>query len=154
MVKTLVNSLRIFICAALTVQLMGCGTLMYPERRGQRGGRLDVGVTVLDAIGLLFFIIPGVIAFCVDFSNGTIYLPERGVYLSSLDLKNIRVVKFDPKHTSMAGSERIIKDETGYAVKLDQENIKISKLKSVDEMLVQFAQVLSTTRDNRVAFNR
>ena len=154
MIKTLVNSLRIFICAALTVQLMGCGTLMYPERRGQRGGRLDVGVTVLDAIGLLFFIIPGVIAFCVDFSNGTIYLPERGVHLSSLDLKNFRIVKFDPKHTNMAGIERIIKDETGYEVKLDQDNIKISKLKSVDEMLVAFAQVSSTMRDNRIALNR
>ena len=32
-------------------------------------------MAVLDGIGLLFFIIPGVIAFAVDFSNGTIYLP-------------------------------------------------------------------------------
>ena len=154
MIKTLVNTLRIFICAVLTVQLMGCGTLMYPERRGQRAGRLDVGVTVLDAIGLLFFIIPGVIAFCVDFSNGTIYLPERGVHLSSRDLKNIRVVKFDPKHTSIASIERIINNETGLEVKLDQDNIKISKLKSLADMEVQFAQVSSSTRDNRIALNR
>ena len=32
-------------------------------------------MAVLDGIGLLFFILPGVIAFAVDFSNGTIYLP-------------------------------------------------------------------------------
>jgi len=152
MVKTLVNTMRIFICGVLTVQLMGCGTLMYPERRGQRGGRLDVGVTVLDAIGLLFFIIPGVIAFCIDFSNGTIYLPERGVHLSSLDLKNIRVVRFNPKYTSMASIERIIKDETGYEVKLNGENTKVAKLKSKDDMMEQFAQVSSG--DNRIALNR
>ena len=152
MVKTLVNTMRIFICGVLTVQLMGCGTLMYPERRGQRGGRLDVGVTVLDAVGLLFFIIPGVIAFCVDFSNGTIYLPERGARIS-LDLKNLKLVRFDPKHTSLASIERTIKDETGYEVKLNASNIRVAKLKSLDEMAVQFAQAQSTMRDNRLALN-
>ena len=74
--KILVNTLRLFICAVFTMQLMGCGTLMYPERRGQRGGSMDAGVAILDGIGLLFGIIPGVIAFAVDFSNGTIYLPD------------------------------------------------------------------------------
>src|SRR5271154_6600752 len=101
MVKTLANTLRILVCVVFTMQIMGCGTLMYPERRGQRGGSLDVGVTVLDAIGLLFFIIPGVIAFCVDFGNGTIYLPEHHHQLS-MDLKDFKQVKFDPKHTSLA----------------------------------------------------
>ena len=52
--KMLVNGLRLFVCAAFTMQLMGCGTLLYPERRGQRAGHLDVGVTILDGIGLLF----------------------------------------------------------------------------------------------------
>ena len=74
--KILVNALRLFVCAAFTVQLMGCGTLMYPERKGQRGGRIDVGIVVLDGIGLLFFLVPGIIAYVVDFSNGTIYLPN------------------------------------------------------------------------------
>ncbi len=151
MIKTLVNSLRIFICAALTVQLMGCGTLMYPERRGQRGGSLDVGVTVLDAIGLLFFIIPGVIAFCVDFSNGTIYLPEKGVHLSSLDFKHIRMVKFDPKHTSLARIERIIKDKTGCEVKFDQDNIKLTKLRSLNDVMAQFAMAAAVIQNERIA---
>src|ERR1700679_3171986 len=124
MIKALVNTLRIFVCAVFTMQLMGCGTLMYPERRGQRGGSLDAGVAVLDGIGLLFGIIPGVIAFAVDFSNGTIYLPER-TRIGSLDLKNIKEVKFDPKHTSLASLERIIKDKTGCEVRFDQDNIKL-----------------------------
>ncbi len=53
-----------------------CGYLTYPERQGLRGDRVDGTVAVLDAIGLLFFILPGVIAFAVDFSTGCIYLPE------------------------------------------------------------------------------
>ena len=150
MVKTLGNMLRVFICAVLTLQLVGCGTLMYPERRGQKGGRLDVGVTVLDAVGLLFFIIPGVIAFCVDFGNGTIYLPEHRV-MNSLNIKDFREVKFDPKHTSMAMLERIIKDQTGCSVKLDQDNVKISKLKSVNEMMVQFAKIAPVVKNERIA---
>ena len=75
MVKTLVNSLRIFICTVLIAQLMGCGTILYPERKGQKSGKIDSGVAILDGIGVLFFILPGAIAFVVDFYNGTIYLP-------------------------------------------------------------------------------
>ena len=88
MVKKLVKTLYLLVCAVLIVQLVGCGTIMYPERRGQRGGRIDPGVAVLDGLCLLLFIIPGIIAFAVDFSNGTIYLPGKG--RASLDLKNIR----------------------------------------------------------------
>ena len=51
----------------------GCGTLLYPERRGQIGGHVDTGVAVMDGLWCLVFIIPGVVAFIVDFGNGTIY---------------------------------------------------------------------------------
>ena len=57
---------------------VGCGTILYPERKNQSAGRLDWGVVALDAVGLLFFLVPGVIAFAVDFNNGTIYLPPGG----------------------------------------------------------------------------
>ncbi len=150
MTKTLDNALRLFVCAIFTVQLMGCGTLMYPERRGQRGGSIDAGVAVLDGIGLLFGIIPGVIAFAVDFSNGTIYLPER-TRIGSLDLKNIKEVKFDPKHTSLASIERIIKDKTGCEVRFEQDNVKLSKLKSLNEMMAQFAKADLVTKNDRIA---
>jgi len=144
--KIFVNSLRLSLCAVFTLQLMGCGTLMYPERRGQRGGSLDAGVAVLDGIGLLFGIIPGVIAFAVDFSNGTIYLPSR-THLGFLDLKHIKEVKFDPKHTSLASIEGMIKDNTGCEVKFDQDNIRLSKLKSLNEMKEQFANVERGTNE-------
>jgi len=59
-------------CAFL---LQACGTILYPERKGQIDGRIDVGVALLDGLGLLLFLVPGVIAFAVDFSTGAIYLP-------------------------------------------------------------------------------
>lgn len=55
-----------------------CGTIFYPERRGQDAkGDLDIGVVLLNGVGLLFFLIPGIIAYAVDFSTGAIYLPPE-----------------------------------------------------------------------------
>jgi len=64
--------------ATLLTQLTACGSIFYPDRRGQiqGSGRMDPAIVVLDAIGLLFYIIPGVIAFGVDFATGAIYLPN------------------------------------------------------------------------------
>lgn len=62
--------------AAIAFQT-GCGTIFYPERRGQERGDLDIGIVLLDGIGLLFFLIPGIIAYAVDFSTGAIYLPPE-----------------------------------------------------------------------------
>lgn len=59
-----------------TLNVAACGYLIYPERVGQRGQHVDGTVVALDALGLLFFILPGVIAFAVDLSTGCIYLPE------------------------------------------------------------------------------
>lgn len=64
------------LAATLLIQLSGCGTLFYPERRGQLKGQIDPAIAALDAIGILFFVIPGLIAFAVDFATGAIYLPE------------------------------------------------------------------------------
>ena len=61
---------------ALTSQLAACGTIFYPERRGQISGQIDSGVAILNGIGLLFYLVPGVIAFAVDFATGAIYLPD------------------------------------------------------------------------------
>ena len=150
MVKKLLQTLQVSVCIVLIAQLAGCGTLMYPERRGQRGGRIDAGVAILDGIGLLFFIIPGLIAYAIDFSTGTIYLPGT---MGSLDVKDIKQVKFDSKHYNAATIERIIKRETGYAVKMNQDNIEVCKLKSLDDMMVRFAEVLPGIQNTRIALN-
>jgi hypothetical protein len=59
---------------ALFTQL-GCGTILYPERRGRTSGRIDPAVAVMDGLGCLLFVIPGLVAFAIDFSTGAIYLP-------------------------------------------------------------------------------
>ena len=57
----------------LLSQLTACGSIFFPDRRGQIDGKIDPTVAVLDAIGLLFYVIPGLIAFGVDFATGAIY---------------------------------------------------------------------------------
>lgn len=69
------KSLALVLAGVITTQLAACGTVFYPERKGQISGRIDPVVAIANGIGLLFFIVPGVVAFAVDFSNGTIYLP-------------------------------------------------------------------------------
>lgn len=73
--------------------LSACGTIMYPERKGQIDGKIDPTVAILNGIGLLLFLVPGVIAFAVDFSNGTIYLPgtqTRGRRAETGDVKEVK----------------------------------------------------------------
>ncbi|MCO1333263.1 hypothetical protein MO867_02815 [Microbulbifer sp. OS29] len=57
------------------MNLSACGYFLYPERKGQAGGRVDPAVVILDSAALLFGLIPGLVAFAVDITNGTIYLP-------------------------------------------------------------------------------
>src|SRR5882672_1632245 len=97
MIETMKKALKALFCAVLVLHATACGTLMHPERKGQTQGPIDVGVAILDGIGLLFFIIPGVIAYAVDFSNGTIYLPG-----TSSPRAQLKQIKFDPKHTTLA----------------------------------------------------
>ena len=61
--------------AALLTQITACGTLFYPDRRGQIEGKIDPVIVALDAVGILFYVIPGLIAFGIDFASGAIYLP-------------------------------------------------------------------------------
>lgn len=65
---------------ALTGSLLttpSCGALLFPERQhAPHSEKLDPNILILDGIGLLFFIVPGLVAFGVDFYTGAAYLPE------------------------------------------------------------------------------
>ena len=61
------------LAVTLLSQLTACGSIFYPDRRGQIDGKIDPTIAVLDALGLLFYVIPGLIAFGVDFATGAIY---------------------------------------------------------------------------------
>lgn len=53
---------------------VGCGYILYPERRGNQGGVIDGATMVMDLLWLLAGVIPGVVALIVDFSSGAIYV--------------------------------------------------------------------------------
>ena len=120
------------IILALSFQLVSCGTILYPERRGQMAGRLDVGVVLLDSVGLLFFLIPGIIAFAVDFSSGAIYLPAGST------------ASFNPDDYTVTELENIVRRETGKNFAFNDKRIQVTKLENLEEIPVYFAQFQKT----------
>lgn len=103
------KSLSAILVVFLTSQLAACGTILYPQRRGQAAGEIDPGVAVLDGVGLLFFIVPGVVAFGVDFATGAIYLPHGHTAMEKIPLH-----PQDPDHkVSTADIARAIQQHTG-----------------------------------------
>jgi len=56
---------------------MGCGYLLFPERRGQQGGYIAGGTLVMDCLWLLAAIVPGVVFLIVDFTSGGMYVSGR-----------------------------------------------------------------------------
>lgn len=109
------------LAAALLTQLSACGTLFYPERRGQIEGRIDPLVAGLNAIGILFYVLPGLIAFGVDFATGAIYLPDgQTAQVDPLDLKHVVDAdgNVDP-HKLKA----LIEVQTGHSLPLDDPRL-------------------------------
>jgi hypothetical protein len=117
--------------APFVLGLSGCGTLLYPERQGQEGGRIDATVALLDGFGLLFYVIPGLIALFVDFGSGAIYLP-KGQKKGSL-------IRVEPKPLDPKKIPSIIYEETGIEVDLNDPRWIVKKLNNLDEMEAQFA---------------
>jgi hypothetical protein len=134
MIAKLKNSITKFItllvCSAMLLQLISCGTLLYPERRGQKSGELDLAVVLMDSIGLLFFIIPGVVAFAVDIDTGAIYLPpghSKAKGRRGAAPGEILVIKVDPKSLNPDALSAIVTVKTGYLFRLDDPNLIVKK---------------------------
>ena len=112
----------------------GCGTILYPERRGQRTGVLDTGVVVLDALGLLLFFIPGVIAFAVDFSTGAIYLPLGNETPLSMKgrPRSFQTISLAPSQLSRPQIAEAVSLHTGRDVQLEEGRYHTAKLQNLD----------------------
>ncbi len=123
------QTLQLIASAALTTSLTGCGTILYPERRGQPKGQLDWGVVALDGLGLLLFFIPGVVAFAVDFATGAIYLPPE--YCGQTESTNPDELKVIHTKPSRENIERTIKEQTGSEITLTDERITTRPLKKL-----------------------
>jgi hypothetical protein len=107
-----------------------CGTLLHPERKGQVSGRIDAGIAVLDGIGLLFFVIPGVIAFAVDFSNCTIYLPPGEASLQNVpdDLADMVAFRVDKRELTKPHIEMLVSEHTGRDIDLSSPNVVVTRI--------------------------
>lgn len=125
------RSLLVITLIAFTLQATGCGTIIYPERRGQAAGKIDPQVAILDGLGLVLFIIPGVIAFAVDFATGAIYLPggkRAQVPKAQGPGESVRVVLADPEQMGTEEIQRIVAAETGQAVSLEADTTQRESL--------------------------
>jgi hypothetical protein len=61
----------------LVLPISSCGTLFFQQRPNKpHSDKLDANIMILDGIGLIFWIVPGLVAYIVDFSTGAIYLPN------------------------------------------------------------------------------
>ena len=119
------------VLVSLILQASACGTLMYPERRGQRSGEIDVKVAIFDGIGLIFFIIPGVVAYIVDFGTGAIYLPSGSRNRLKLEGASPVVVKVDPILLQNPGVVReIVSEEMGLPSMVDWSKLQSSEIKA------------------------
>lgn len=118
---------KIIYSALVTTMLVNttaCGVILYPERKGQKSGRIDVGVAVLDGIGLLFFLVPGVIAYAVDFATGTIYLPGgRRADMENLDKDQMQAMHVGKENLTEENIERLIYAETGQQVDVNDAEV-------------------------------
>jgi hypothetical protein len=109
-----------------------CGTLFYPERRGQKEGRIDPVVALLNGIGLLFFLVPGIIAFIVDINSGAIYLPpEEGHPLEPVGF-------LDPAEMTPERIAAVIREHTGAEVTLTEKDLLVMRIEdaeAIDDLL-------------------
>jgi hypothetical protein len=125
--------------------LSSCGTIIYPDRVHQKHrGKLDPAIIILDGIGLFFFIIPGVIAFAVDFSTGAIFLPE------GTDLGDKERTIFDDLSTIHHGEklnqgeiECIVGEHAGVDVDLSRDDVQVVQLDHLNQFWMAHSHLSS-----------
>ncbi len=141
--KGWIKGLSRFLAGVLLFQMLGCGTILYPERKGQTGGKIDPGVAVLDAAGLLLFIIPGVIAFGVDFTTGAIYLPSKTAKASTATGQDgIIVIKVDPADLNLATLEKVLQEQIGENIRLTSDDIQVYRLDEGTSIQAKLAEAV------------
>ena len=87
-----------------------------------------MAIVGLDSIGLIFFILPGLIAFGVDVYSGTIYMQDKH---ASLEWQKIENVKIDPKNINEQTIAAAIKESSGIAINFKDPRLKIYRDKNL-----------------------
>lgn len=128
--------------AGVLLTQSACGTLLHPERKGQTGGRIDPAIAVLDGIGLLFYLVPGIVAFAVDFSNGTIYLPSESARVDSIEerapvytgpLDSLRTVSLEGEIDAQR-LDALIERELGIRDVLANPDLEVRRVEEADHL--------------------
>lgn len=123
------------VAIVFSLQLVSCGYLLYPERRGQTHGRIDPAIAVLDGVGLLLFIVPGIVAFAVDFATGTIYLPgSKRASKTSPKTDKMTVIHVNPSELDISKIEDLVTEHTKYSLRFDQENLRVFEWDGVENL--------------------
>jgi hypothetical protein len=148
--------LAVAVCGCFVFQLAACGTIIYPERRGQTNGEIDPAIAVLDGIGLVFFVVPGLIAFAIDFATGAIYLPAgkkarervdelRDQLDSNIELQGDRlVVHVAPRELTPARIEALLGQVYGWQVRLDRDHLQAYHYSDRTDLPTAFAGLIRT----------
>ena len=121
------------LATSIIVQSVSCGTILYPERIGQPRGPLDPAVVALDTIGLLLFVVPGAIAFAVDFYNGTIYLPPQEYRCQSPDTISPDQwvsLKLEDGIDTREELQEYLQRQTGQTIELQEGSYRVVPLQS------------------------
>ncbi len=123
--------------ALLVAEAAGCGALLHPERIGQPRGDMDWEIVALDALGLILFFVPGVIAFIVDFTTGAIYLPPTG-YSGTEPIpdgaENWRTVTVPRSELHRNGIAAAVTRETGKPVDLTAPEVQTRPLDNLQSL--------------------
>lgn len=136
--------LSAFVLSGCLVLSSGCGVLLYPERQGQSDGKIDPVVALLDGMGLLLYVIPGLVAFAIDFHQGTIYLPGDGLSdAKDVNLDDARQVKIEGP-VDQESVEKAILEATGKTVDLGARNVQVINLQENTSQM-QIARLRSST---------
>jgi hypothetical protein len=82
---------------------------------------------IMDGALLFLFILPGVIAYAVDFATGCVYLPPGQIVLDADDLEpgELRVIHMKPEQMNMDAVNRAVQQHTGIMIQEHTQNLRI-----------------------------
>ena len=130
---------------AFPAGLCGCGTVLHPERIGQTRGSIDWRIAALNGAGLLLFFVPGVIAFAVDFYNGTIFLPPEDYEIAENNRPELVSVRVPREDLNRKKIEALVADHTGKQVKLSARSLHTEDMTDIKQFWSRLSQLKDAT---------
>lgn len=103
-----------------------------------------MGVAALNAVGLLFFFVPGVVAFGVDFMTGAIYLPGGG--LANLTEDELKTIKNTPETIDVETFKKVTAQRNDINLPQDVYTDRLNVVEMSSTQSLRMAMDLSTER--------